>query len=82
MRRLVRLLLIVFAFGSAFAGDTVSLVQQKLKRLGYYHGQIDGDMGSQTAAAIRRFQVAEKLRPTGQLDEETLTRLGFSEAGK
>jgi len=84
MRLFARLLAVILTLwvGSAWAGDNVSLVQQKLKRLGYYHGDVDGNMGSQTAAAVRRFQVAEKLRPTGTLDEETLLKLGFTDAKK
>jgi peptidoglycan hydrolase-like protein with peptidoglycan-binding domain len=52
--------------------------QQVLSRLGYYQGPIDGSMGSATSAAIRRFQVANQLRPTGILTPETIEGLGLS----
>ena len=35
-------------------------------------------MGSQTAAAIRRYQIAEKLKVTGEMNPQTLRRLGIS----
>ena len=59
----------------AAADDVILGVQTKLKRLGYYNGVVDGQMGSQTAAAIRRFQIAQKLKVTGELNPQTLRRL-------
>ncbi len=41
------------------------------KRLGYYDGVVDGQMGSQTSAAIRRYQLAENLKVTGELNTQT-----------
>ena len=37
-------------------GDEVIQIQTKLKRWGYYNGNIDGIYGSQTQAAVRWFQ--------------------------
>jgi peptidoglycan hydrolase-like protein with peptidoglycan-binding domain len=59
----------------AAADDVILGVQTKLKRLGYYNGVVDGQMGSQTAAAIRRYQIAQKLKVTGELNPQTLRRL-------
>jgi Putative peptidoglycan binding domain len=54
----------------------VSLVLQKeLARLGYYHGQIDGIMGSETAQALRWFQSVDKLPVSGQIDGATVQAL-------
>ena len=39
---------------------------------------VDGQMGSQTAAAIRRFQIAQRLKVTGELNSQTLRRLGVA----
>ena len=60
------------------ADQAVSAAQQKLKRLGYYNGPVDGEYGSQTAAAIRRYQLAEDLRVTGELNIQTLESLGIA----
>ncbi len=65
----------------AFADQTVAAAQQKLKRLGYYDGTIDGQTGSQTAAAIRRYQLAEGLKVTGELNAQTVRNLGLVPAG-
>jgi peptidoglycan hydrolase-like protein with peptidoglycan-binding domain len=62
----------------AVADEVVFGVQTKLKQLGYYDGVVDGQMGSQTAAAIRRFQIAQRLKVTGELNSQTLRRLGVA----
>jgi len=61
-----------------FAKDpSLAKVQIQLKREGHYHGPIDGILGSQTGAAIRRYQLAKHLRVTGELNEETYRALGI-----
>lgn len=60
------------------ADETVFATQKKLAQLGFYKGTADGQMGSQTAAAIRRYQIAENLKVTGELNRQTLERLGIS----
>jgi lysozyme len=37
-------------------GEDVKILQERLKDLGYYKGDIDGDFGSGTDAAVRMFQ--------------------------
>ncbi|MFI0348571.1 MAG: peptidoglycan-binding protein [Chthoniobacterales bacterium] len=74
------LFLSLFFITSLSADTTTELAQQVLSRLGYYHGNIDGSMGSATSAAIRRFQVANHLRPTGTLTSETTETLGVQPA--
>ena len=71
------LFIALFLVGSVFADSTTESAQQVLSRLGYYHGNVDGSMGSATSAAIRRFQVANHLRPTGTLTPETTEALGL-----
>ena len=80
MKMLVRILLCLatVAICNARADDVVLSVQRKLKQLGFYNGVVDGQMGSQTAAAIRRYQIAERLRVTGMMNSQTLRRLGIS----
>ena len=49
--------------------------QRALRDLGYNPGPIDGTVGPQTRSAVEKYQLAEKLSVTGQLDAETLERL-------
>jgi peptidoglycan hydrolase-like protein with peptidoglycan-binding domain len=53
-------------------------VQERLKRLGYYEGEVDGAYGPKTTAAIRHFQRDQGLRVTGTIDQHTDTALGLS----
>jgi len=69
---------------SAFAAETlfvdaptVRKVQKTLTDRGFRTGGIDGRMGPQTQAALVNFQKAGKLKPTGQLNRETLVALGL-----
>jgi peptidoglycan endopeptidase LytF len=79
MKALVRLfVLLAFASSVALADDAILAAQKKLQKLGYYSGTPDGQYGSQTAAAIRRYQVAENLKVTGDLTPQTLKSLGIS----
>lgn len=59
------------------ADELTRAVQKKLAAAGYYKGVVDGDAGSMTHAAIRRFQLAEKLKVTGEINHQTLERLGL-----
>jgi len=49
--------------------------QRALRDLGYHPGPIDGTFGPQTRTALLKYQLAEKLPPTGQLDAGTMERL-------
>lgn len=70
--------LVAVCISSAGADEVVLSAQTRLKQLGYYDGVIDGQMGSQTSAAIRRFQIAKKLKVTGEMNPQTLRRLGMA----
>lgn len=50
----------------------VSGVQARLANLGYAPGRVDGVLGPRTEAAIREFQEAHGLEPTGVMDEAFL----------
>jgi peptidoglycan hydrolase-like protein with peptidoglycan-binding domain len=80
MKTIMRVLfcLAVALATSVRADDMVLGAQRKLKQLGFYDGVVDGQMGSQTAAAIRRYQIAEKLKVTGEMNPATLHRLGIA----
>ena len=60
----------------ATVGSPVTSAQERLARLGYYNGQIDGVLGQDTYRAIMRFQSDKGLAPTGKLNAETLQSLG------
>jgi surface antigen len=60
----------------ALSRDMVFKVQQRLHDLGFYvRDNIDGHWGPNTAAAVRNFQRAKGLKPSGQLDYNTLAAL-------
>ncbi len=50
-------------------------VQRALARRGYYRGEIDGDIGAGTRAAIRRYQYDRRLEVTGRIDRSLLRSL-------
>ena len=56
--------------------NDVKQVQQTLQDEGHYRGKVDGVLGLKTRASIRRFQKAENLPVTGQLNVETASKLG------
>jgi hypothetical protein len=58
--------------------QTVVAVQQELKKLGYYHGHIEGIVGAETRKAISWFQSVDKLSVSGRIDEKTLKALQIS----
>jgi len=58
----------------------VAEVQRQLITRGYYWGRVDGRYGRQTAFALREFQFASGLPPTGHLDMGTVQALGLPNA--
>ena len=53
----------------------VKEVQEILKVVGFKPGLVDGIMGGQTRSAIKAFQKAKSLKPTGRIDSTTLLAL-------
>ena len=76
-QRLVLALAIALLPVTLRADETVLATQKKLAQLGFYKGEADGQTGSQTSAAIRRYQIAENLKVTGELNRQTLAQLGI-----
>lgn len=60
------------------SGERVRQVQQRLKELGFYSGNVDGVFGTQTFEAIRNFQQANGLTADGIAGEATFSRLGIT----
>lgn len=51
-------------------------VQRALRRLGYYDGPVDGDIGPRSREAIRDYQDDHGLAITGRVDGSLLRSLG------
>ena len=60
-------------------GEAVRTIQQKLKRWGYYDGQVDGIYGSQTKEAVKYFQRRNGLTADGVAGSATLKAMGMAE---
>ena len=83
---LLNILIIVFiSDGSASAlskmgsrGDEVLQMQQKLKDMGYYQGNVDGMYGYQTMNAVKEFQSDNSLSVDGIAGTQTLQALGIT----
>jgi membrane-bound lytic murein transglycosylase B len=57
------------------SADFIKSLQRGLRRAGYDPGAADGKMGPATRQALREFQEAHGLSPTGDFDIPTLTKL-------
>ena len=57
------------------SGATVSKVQTELKALGYYAGQITGNAGPKTVAAIKSFQGKNGLTADGIAGPQTIAKI-------
>jgi peptidoglycan hydrolase-like protein with peptidoglycan-binding domain len=55
--------------------DLVLDIQRELAQRGYYDGTVDGMSGARTAQAIRDFEQAQGLKPTGEPSEALLARV-------
>ncbi len=62
-------------------GETVALIQQRLKQWGYYTGDVDGIFGRSTYNAVVRFQRQNGLSVDGQVGRKTAAAMGISLTG-
>ena len=57
--------------------NEVRQIQEKLKRWGYYKGNVDGIYGNETLEAVRFFQRKNGLKVDGIAGEKTLKAMGI-----
>ena len=62
-------------------GDQVKRLQERLKHLGYYTGEVDGQFGQGTAQSVMMFQAQHGIAADGLAGEETRTLL-YSDAAQ
>jgi Putative peptidoglycan binding domain len=55
--------------------EGTSGAQARLTNLGYITGEIDGQLGPMTQAALQEFQADHDLEVTGELDDDTIAKL-------
>lgn len=68
---------------SVFAYDAdIAEIQTRLSNWGYYSGDINGEMTSDTISAIEYFQSSNGLTVTGEIDGATASALGVSMSGQ
>jgi peptidoglycan hydrolase-like protein with peptidoglycan-binding domain len=79
MKKLLLLIAMLAGLMAVTAGadETVRAVQDTLKKEGFYYGDVDGLMGEETRAAIRRYQIRYGLKVSGEMSHETLDQLGL-----
>ena len=70
------------ALGTGSRGDKVTRLQERLKALGYYDGEIDGQFGQGTQEAVIAFQMKNGLDTDGYAGEKTQALLYSDEAVK
>ncbi len=61
-------------------GPEVLALQQRLKDLGYYQGEMDGQFGSGSRTAVEIFQAQHGLKADGMAGAETLAMLNSDAA--
>ena len=77
-RLLATVFLCLVAWTAARADPAIEAAQQRLKDQGFYYGEITGTQDADTTAAIRRYQIRNGLKITGDLNAETQQSLGLA----
>lgn len=69
------------AFRYGLTTDEIKTIQTKLKRWGYYYGEVDGIYGSATVEAVKYFQRTNGLAVDGIVGSKTAVKLGMTLSG-
>ncbi len=64
-----------------YSGNTVKQLQQRLAKYGYSPGKADGEFGDKTKSAVKRFQKAFGIDPTGTVGKATWKMLSVDAKG-
>jgi peptidoglycan hydrolase-like protein with peptidoglycan-binding domain len=81
MKKLLSFIVVSVALSLVVRGDDrLRDVQAELKTQGFYYGEVNGQNGNETSAAIRRYQIRNGLEVTGSLTDETIRSLGIGVA--
>ena len=67
----------IYTYGNLLPDQVIVNVQNALKALGYYNGDINGSLGVDTRQALTAYQQDYGLDATGVVDEATVRALGL-----
>src|SRR5437660_174193 len=67
----------IYAYNNLPPDQVIANVQAALRQQGYYHGEVDGLLGSLTRAAVADYQRDHGLYMTSTIDRPTLASLGM-----
>jgi len=67
----------IYTYGNLLPDQVIANVQNALKALGYYAGDVNGSLGANTRNALTAYQQDYGLDPTGVVDEATVRALGL-----
>jgi hypothetical protein len=67
----------IYTYGNLLPDQVIVNVQNALKELGYYTGDINGSLGVNTRNALNAYQQDYGLDATGVVDEATVRSLGL-----
>jgi len=67
----------IYTYGNLLPDQVIINVQNALKELGYYTGDVNGSLGVNTRRALTAYQQDYGLDATGAVDEATVRALGL-----
>jgi Putative peptidoglycan binding domain. len=67
----------IYTYGNLLPDQVIINVQNALKALGYYEGDVNGSLGVNTRRALTAYQQDYGLDATGVVDEATVRALGL-----
>ena len=67
----------LYGYNGLPPGQVIAMVQTQLQQRGYYDSAVDGTYGPRTEQALLNFQADAGISMTGEIDQDTLSALGF-----
>lgn len=58
--------------------DQIKQAQTILQQRGFYSGEMDGKLSTETRAGLKKYQAAESLKVTGTLNKVTLEKMNIT----